>query len=103
MIKLSCKESGLECDYIVENKQIGIYVTWLYIHFPLIIGFTAFGVSIEHIVLSNQALSLPSSEKWLLCISTFLCLVTLGVIQMTSAMTTTNPISSSSSSSASAN
>jgi hypothetical protein len=77
----------------------------LYIHFPLIIGFTAFGVSIEHVVLSNQALTLPSSEKWLLCISTFLCLLTLGVIQMTSAMTTTtNPISSySSSSSASAN
>jgi hypothetical protein len=25
------------------------------------------GVSVESIVLSNQALSLPSSEKWLLC------------------------------------
>ena len=81
-----------------KNKKIGIYITWLYIHFPLIIGFTAFGVSIEHVVLSNQALALPSSEKWLLCISTFLCLVTLGVIQMTSAMTT-NQISPSSSSS----
>jgi low temperature requirement protein LtrA len=95
---------GSEIRALRENKQIGIYVTWLYTHFPLIIGFTAFGVSIEHVVLSNQALALPSSEKWLLCISTFLCLLTLGVIQMTSAMTTTNPISSSSSSSsASAN
>jgi low temperature requirement protein LtrA len=90
---------GSEIRALRENKQIGIYITWLYIHFPLIIGFTAFGVSIEHIVLSNQALALPSSEKWLLCISTFLCLLTLGVIQMTSAMTTTtNPISPSSSS-----
>jgi low temperature requirement protein LtrA len=95
---------GSEIRALRENKQIGIYVTWLYIHFPLIIGFTAFGVSIEHVVLSNQALSLPSSEKWLLCISTFLCLLTLGVIQMTSAMTTnTNPLSSSSSSSEPAN
>jgi low temperature requirement protein LtrA len=95
---------GSEIRALRENKQIGIYITWLYIHFPLIIGFTAFGVSIEHVVLSNQALALPSSEKWLLCISTFLCLLTLGVIQMTSAMTTINPISpSSSSSSASAN
>jgi low temperature requirement protein LtrA len=94
---------GSEIRALRENKQIGIYVTWLYIHFPLIIGFTAFGVSIEHVVLSNQALTLPSSEKWLLCISTFLCLLTLGVIQMTSAMTTTNAISSSSSSSSSAN
>jgi low temperature requirement protein LtrA len=91
---------GSEIRALRENKQIGIYVTWLYIHFPLIIGFTAFGVSIEHVVLSNQALALPSSEKWLLYISTFLCLLTLGVIQMTSAMTTSNPISSSSSSSA---
>jgi low temperature requirement protein LtrA len=92
---------GSEIRALRENKQIGIYITWLYIHFPLIIGFTAFGVSIEHVVLSNQALALPPSEKWLLCISTFFCLLTLGVIQMTSAMTTTNPISSSSSSSAS--
>ena len=94
---------GSEIRALRENKQIGIYVTWLYIHFPLIIGFTAFGVSIEHVVLSNQALSLPSSERWLLCISTFLCLLTLGVIQMTSALTTTNPLSSPSSSSESAN
>ncbi|MFL6347151.1 MAG: low temperature requirement protein A [Nitrososphaeraceae archaeon] len=92
---------GSEIRALRENKQIGIYITWLYIHFPLIIGFTAFGVGIEHVVLSNQALALPSSEKWLLCVSTFFCLLTLGVIQMTSAMTTTNPISSSSSSSAS--
>jgi low temperature requirement protein LtrA len=101
---------GSEIRALRENRQIGIYVTWLYIHFPLIIGFTAFGVSIEHIVLSNQALALPSSEKWLLCISTFLCLLTLGVIQLTSAMTATtptttitNPIHPSSSSSASDN
>ena len=85
---------GSEIRALRENKQIGIYVTWLYIHFPLIIGFTAFGVSIEHVVLSNQSLALPSSEKWLLCISTFLCLLTLGIIQMTSAMTT-NSIPSS--------
>jgi low temperature requirement protein LtrA len=85
---------GSEIRALRENKQIGIYVTWLYIHFPLIIGFTAFGISVEHIVLSNQSLSLPSSEKWLLCTSTFLSLLALGIIQMTSAMTT-NPISSS--------
>lgn len=80
---------GSEIKALRENKQIGTYITWLYIHFPLLIGFTALGVSIEHIVLSNQTLALPSSEKWLLCISAFLCLLTLGVIQMTSAMTTT--------------
>jgi low temperature requirement protein LtrA len=87
---------GSEIRALRENKQIGIYVTWLYIHFPLMIGFTALGVSVEHVVLSNQSLSLPSSEKWLLCVSTFLCLLALGVIQMTSAMTT-SPVSLSSS------
>jgi low temperature requirement protein LtrA len=91
---------GSEIRALRENKQIGIYLTWLYIHFPLIIGFTALGVSIEHIILSNQALPLPSSERWLLCVSTFLCLLTLGVIQLTSAMTTKSVSSSSSSSSA---
>lgn len=85
---------GSEIRALRENKQIGTYITWLYIHFPLIIGFTALGVSIEHIVLSNQALPLPSPERWLLCISTFLCLLTLGVIQMTSAMTTKSASSS---------
>lgn len=84
---------GSEIKALRENKRIGVYVTWLYVHFPLIIGFTAFGVSIEHVVLSNQYLTLPSSEKWLLCDSTFLCLLALGIIQMTSTMT--NPISSS--------
>jgi low temperature requirement protein LtrA len=88
---------GSEIRALRENKQIRIYITWLYIHFPLTIGFTALGVSIEHIVLSSQSLALPPSEKWLLCISTFLCLLALGVIQMTSAITTTTstrPVSS---------
>ena len=88
---------GSEIRALRENRRIGIYVTWLFIHFPLLIGFTAFGVSVEHTVLSNQSLVLPSSEKWLLCASTFLCLLALGVIQMTSAMTT-SPVSLSSSS-----
>ena len=83
---------GSEIKALRENKQIGIYVTWLYVHFPLIIGFTAFGVSIEHVVLSNQSLALSSAEKWLLCDSTFLCLIALGILQMTSIMT--NPSSS---------
>jgi low temperature requirement protein LtrA len=87
---------GSEIRALRENKRIGVYLTWLYIHFPLIIGFTALGVSIEHIVLSNQALPLPSSDRWLLCISTFLCLLTLGIIQMTSAMTTKSVSPSSS-------
>jgi low temperature requirement protein LtrA len=76
---------GSEIRALRENKQLGVYVTWLYIHIPLIIGFTALGVGVEHVVLSNQSLALPSSESWLLCVSTSICLASIGVIEITSA------------------
>jgi hypothetical protein len=57
------------------------------IHFPLLIGFTALGVSIEHVVLSNQSIVLPFAEKWLLAISVFICLFALGVLHITSEKT----------------
>ena len=76
---------GSEIRALRENKQLGVYVTWLYIHIPLIIGFTALGVGVEHVVLSNQSLALPLSDSWLLCISTSICLSAIGVIQITSA------------------
>ena len=77
---------GSEIRALQENKKLGVYVTWLYIHFPLIIGFTALGVGVEHIVLSNQSSVLPTSEIWLMCISTFICLFSLGILQVTSAV-----------------
>jgi low temperature requirement protein LtrA len=76
---------GSEIRALRENKQLGVYVTWLYIHIPLIIGFTALGVGVEHVVLSNQSLALPPSETWLLCVSTSICLSAIGVIEITSA------------------
>ena len=76
---------GSEIKALRENKQLGVYVTWLYIHIPLIIGFTALGVGVEHVVLSNQGLALSSSEIWLVCISTSMCLSAIGVIEITSA------------------
>jgi hypothetical protein len=57
---------------------------------PLLIGFTALGVSIEHVVLSNQNIALPFPEKWLLCISVSMCLFALGVMHITSEKT--NPV-----------
>ena len=76
---------GSEIRALRENKQLGVYVTWLYIHIPLIIGFTALGVGVEHVVLSNQSLALSPSESWLLCLSTSICLSAIGVIEITSA------------------
>ncbi len=81
---------GSEIKALRENKQLGVYVTWLYVHIPLIIGFTALGVGVEHVVLSNQSLSLPPSETWLLCVSTSICLSAIGVIEITSAKSNAN-------------
>ena len=58
--------------------------------FPLLIGFTAIGVSIEHVVLSNQSLALPFAEKWLLPLSVSMCLFALGISERTRSATNTN-------------
>ncbi|MGB8935500.1 MAG: hypothetical protein WCC17_10400, partial [Candidatus Nitrosopolaris sp.] len=52
-----------------------------------LIGFTALGVSIEHVVLDNQNLAMPFTEKWLLCVSVSMCLFALGVMHITSERT----------------
>jgi low temperature requirement protein LtrA len=44
---------GSEIKALRSERRVGIYLSWLYIHFPLLIGFTALGVSIEHVVLGN--------------------------------------------------
>ena len=68
---------GFEINALHSERRVGVYLSWLYIHFPLLIGFTALGVSIEHVVLSNQNIALPFAEKWLLCISVSMCLFPL--------------------------
>lgn len=78
---------GSEIRALQSERRVGVYVSWLYIHLPLLIGFTALGVSIEHVVLSNQSLALPFAEKWLLCISVSICLFALGVMHITSEKT----------------
>ena len=61
-----------------------LYLAWIYTHFPLLIGITGFGVSIEHLVLGDQSLPLPPSDKWLMCGSIVLCLFSLAIIRITS-------------------
>jgi low temperature requirement protein LtrA len=86
---------GSEINALQSERRVGVYLSWLYIHFPLLIGFTALGVSIEHVVLSNQNIALPFAEKWLVCISVSMCLFALGVMHITSEKT--NPIRNNSS------
>ncbi|MGC1930884.1 MAG: low temperature requirement protein A, partial [Candidatus Nitrosopolaris sp.] len=56
---------GSQIKALRSERRVGVYLSWLYIHFPLLIGFTALGVSIEHVVLDNQNLAMPYAEKWL--------------------------------------
>ena len=86
---------GSEINALHSERRVGIYLSWLYIHFPLLIGFTALGVSIEHVVLGNQDMAMPLAEKWLLCISVSMCLFALGVMHITSEKT--NPVRNNSS------
>ena len=64
-------------------RRIGAYQIWVYMHLPLVIGLTATGVGVEHVVSSNPNLALPLAERWLICASLALCLFTLGVIYLT--------------------
>jgi low temperature requirement protein LtrA len=86
---------GSEINALHSERRVGVYLSWLYIHFPLLIGFTALGVSIEHVVLGNQNMAMPLAEKWLLCISVSMCLFALGVMHITSEKT--NPVRNNSS------
>jgi low temperature requirement protein LtrA len=74
---------GAEIKALRSANHFGVYIAWLYVHLPLIIGFTALGVSIEHVVLSDQNIALPLAEKWLLCISVSICLFAISIIDFT--------------------
>jgi len=66
-----------------EKGRIGIYIAWLYIHFPLVIGLTAIGVGIKHVASSNQQIALPFSELWLICGSVSTCLFVQSILHLT--------------------
>lgn len=50
-----------------ESGRIKVYQFWLYAHLPLVIGLTATGVGMEHVVLSKFGVLLSSAELWLIC------------------------------------
>ena len=63
--------------------QVGIYQTWLHTHLPLVIGLTATGVGVRHIVSSKPGMGLSEAERWLICSAVALCLLALEVIHRT--------------------
>lgn len=63
--------------------RIGVYQIWLYGHLPLVIGLTATGVGVEHIVSSDPSVALPAPERVLLCGAVALCLLALALLHRT--------------------
>jgi low temperature requirement protein LtrA len=66
-----------------QKGRIRIYITWLYVHFPLVIGLVCTATGIRYIVSATQNIVLSYAGEWLICGSVSLCLVSIGVIQFT--------------------
>jgi low temperature requirement protein LtrA len=64
-----------------EKGRIGLYTTWLYIHFPLVVGLVATATGIKHVVSSAQNIALSYTGEWVICGSVSLCLFSIGIIQ----------------------
>jgi low temperature requirement protein LtrA len=66
-----------------QKGRIRIYITWLYVHFPLVIGLVCTATGIRYIVSATQNVVLSYAGQWLICGSVSLCLFSIGVIQFT--------------------
>ena len=83
----SADGSAIQCAQVA--RKIGNYQIWLYAHLPLVIGLTATGVGVEHVVSSDPSTALPDGARWLLCGAVALCLLALELIHLTTLTTGT--------------
>jgi low temperature requirement protein LtrA len=65
-----------------DEGKIGLYLTWLYTHFSLVVGLCATAAGVRHLILANQSKILPSLDQWLICGSVALCLFSIGIIHL---------------------
>ena len=65
------------------DGRVLVYQEWLYGHLPFTIGLTALGVGVLHVLQSDLTAPLPVAERWLICGSLGLCLISLGLLQRT--------------------
>jgi low temperature requirement protein LtrA len=68
-----------------EKGRIGLYLLWLFGHFPLVVAITSVGVGLGHITSSAHELALPYSEQWLVSGSVAMSLGAQGVLHLSSA------------------
>jgi low temperature requirement protein LtrA len=65
-----------------EKGRVGVYTTWLYIHFPLVVGLVAIATGIRYVISSTQNIPLSYTGQWLICGSVSLCLFSIGIIHL---------------------
>jgi low temperature requirement protein LtrA len=63
--------------------RIEIFQVWLYGHLPLVIGLSATGVGVEHIIASEADNALSTPYRWLLCGGVAMCMLSLGLLHRT--------------------
>jgi low temperature requirement protein LtrA len=66
----------------VRSGNVKISLLWLYSHLILAMSLTTIGVGIKYIVSSADAMILSSPERWLLCGSVSVCLITLAMLHL---------------------
>lgn len=68
-------------DTVVTRLRFAGQV-WIYTHLPLVMGLTALGVGVEHVVAHDPGSPLADAERWLLCGAVALSLVAVGVVHL---------------------
>jgi low temperature requirement protein LtrA len=65
-----------------DEAKSGLYIIWLYTHFPLVVGLCATSAGVRHLVSADQNASLPFLDELLICGSVALCLFSIGAIHL---------------------
>lgn len=81
---------GTAIQAVRDKNRISIYYAWLYGHFPLVIGISAFGAGIKYIVSVEQGELLGVTFLWIICISLSTALIAQMIIQLATRVVTRN-------------
>jgi low temperature requirement protein LtrA len=75
--------SGSALRSMGTGGQIEMFQVWLYGHLPLVIGLSATGVAVEHLIVSEANNALNTPYRWLLCGGVAVCMLSLGLLHRT--------------------
>jgi len=76
---------GLSSPRISWKCRTRIYIAWIYLHLPLVVGLVSTATGIRYVVSTAWDVVLPQIGEWLICGSVPICLFSIGAIQFTTA------------------